>query len=134
MRDRKIVFVVVGLIAGVIAVWLYQRSKQSETPATSSVTQPRTGSSEPIVVAPKSPRSSLAVTVSNAKGPLANAAVRIAPENGEVIVIKTDAKGVATATQLSAGEYEISASAPDHEPAAASRTLKDGEAGSLAIT
>src|SRR5688500_15025031 len=137
MRDRKIGLAVVGVIAVVIAVWQYKRcSTKSDTDATSTVTQPSGGSSGPAIIpVAKQARSSTVVTVSTPKGPIANASVRIAPEDGEVIVVRTDASGVATAKELEAGTYSVSASAIDHEPAALPQhELRADETARLAIT
>ena len=121
MRDRKIGLAVVGVIAIaiVVAVWQSKRcSTNSDTAATSSVTQPSGGSSGPaITTASRQARSSIAVTVTDTNGPIAGAAVRVAPEDGEVIVVRTDSSGVAIAKGLEAGKYDVSASALDHEPA-----------------
>ena len=45
--------------------------------------------------------------------------MRLAPEDGEVLVLVTGGDGVAYADTLPPATYDVSASAPDHEPAAA---------------
>lgn len=64
-------------------------------------------------------RASIAVTVTDARGPLANATVRFAPDDGEVLVVTTGPNGMARADRVEPGKWQISAAAADHEPAAA---------------
>lgn len=137
MRERRIVFVIVGLLAGALAVWLWQRGNPSDTDATQQATQGQgsTGSSLAITPVVVRASASIEVTVRDAKGPLVGASVRIAPEDGDVIVIKTDSTGVATAKSLVGGTYEISASAIDFEPAALpTHELRSDDNAKLAIT
>ena len=133
MRERGIAIVVL-LIAGIVGGIWWWKSK-SDTPATSALTQPKTGSGSSAAKAAPAATGSLAITVKSARGPLADAAVRIAPDDGEVIVVKTGADGIARANQLAPGRYAISGSATGYEPAALpAKELATGEAAELAIT
>jgi hypothetical protein len=68
------------------------------------------------------------VTVKDAKGPIASALVRLAPRDGEIVLLHAGADGVATSDALEAGHWAISASAPDHEPnGVAAREIKAGD-------
>ncbi len=136
MTKRVGVGLLVLALAG-LAFWLWQRNRGPETPATSTVTQP-VGSAEQ----PTTPSSSSAVaparmtiTVASDKGPIADAFVRLAPEDGEVVVLRTDSKGSVRAEQLAAGSWIISASAAGFEPAAApEKELTAGEDATIALT
>ncbi|HEY5934148.1 MAG TPA: carboxypeptidase regulatory-like domain-containing protein [Kofleriaceae bacterium] len=134
MRERGIAIVVL-LIAGIVGGIWWWKSK-SDTPATPALTQPKSGSGSGATAKPgPAATGSLAITVKSAKGPLADATVRIAPEDGEVIVVKTGADGIARASQLAQGRYAISGSATGYEPAALpARELTTGEAAELALT
>lgn len=78
---------------------------------------------------------SLVVTVTSAAGPVADASVRLAPEDGDVVVVRTDRSGVAHADKLAVGRWAISASAPSFQPTGVSkRRLAAGEAATLALT
>jgi len=135
MGNRRLAVIVVVLLVAGSAFWWWRSRRTSDRPATSSVTQPA-GSGQQSSSSSSAPRApaSVTVTVSDAKGPLANATVRLAPDDGEVILVKTNPSGVATA-KLAPGDYEISASAVDHEPAALpTEELAAGEDARLALT
>lgn len=134
MRERGIAIVVL-LVAGIVGGIWWWKSK-SDTPATPTVTQPMPGSGSSATANPSAATTgSLAITVKTANGPLANATVRIAPEDGDVLVVKTGGDGIARATQLAAGRYAISGSATGYEPAALpAKELATGESAELAIT
>src|SRR6185436_8488529 len=57
------------------------------------------------------------ITVTDDKGPLAGATVRLAPRDGEIVVAKTGSDGTAR-VEIEPGAWTISASAADHVPAA----------------
>ena len=130
MRTFRIVVVLVIVVAGGLTAWLLHRGGGSDTPATAKVTQPN-GSSvvRAATSAPVEP-AQLAITVVDAKGPLA-ASLRI--DGGEVTTARTNGDGVAH-VELPPGAYAISASADGHLPSATSRTLAAGEHATLAIT
>ncbi|HEU0037180.1 MAG TPA: carboxypeptidase-like regulatory domain-containing protein [Kofleriaceae bacterium] len=118
---------VVVVVAAIAAYWMWGRGEHRDTPATASATQRASGSAHSMTASsPGDAPATLAVTVRDGKGPIANATVRIAPDDGDVLVVQTAGNGVAT-TKLAPGTYAISASAPDHEPAAADeQTLASG--------
>jgi protocatechuate 3,4-dioxygenase beta subunit len=122
MRDKRIVIVVGIVVIAAAALWWHHRGTGSDTPATQAATPGDATSSRaitPVSVAPRELPASLEVTVKDASGPLAGAIVRIAPEEGDVLVATTDARGIVLARPLTPGAYQISASAAEHEPAAA---------------
>jgi Carboxypeptidase regulatory-like domain len=132
-RGVLISILVVGVLGG--AVWWWT-SRGSDPPATQSVTQAGGSGSQAARPAPraKPAPASLEVTVSDARGPIGNAAVRLAPEDGEVLVVRTGPDGSARADRLEPGEWQISASAAGHEPAAAKpQALAAGAAAKVAI-
>lgn len=104
--------VAIGLV--LVGAHLYNR------PATSAGTpapQVAAGSITPPSV-PASTTAHLSITVSDKTGPIANAFVRCAPTDGEVVVVKTGGDGTAT-LELARGQWSVAASADGHEPAAA---------------
>ena len=73
------------------------------------------------------------VSVSDAKGPIAHAAVRFISDAGAIEVATTSADGIAHA-ELAPGSWAISASAAGHLPnAVAARTIASGETATVAI-
>jgi protocatechuate 3,4-dioxygenase beta subunit len=60
----------------------------------------------------------LTVVVSDDRGPIADAAVRLVPDDGDAVVVATGRDGAARADQLAPGRWRISASAAGHVPAA----------------
>ncbi len=128
------VLLAVGLLGVVVAVvWWIRKGGESDAPATPVV--PHNGSNvlAPTKIVSNAP-AQLVVTVSDSKGPINAARVRIAPKNGEVSVLETKADGTAQ-TALAPGEYTVAASAKDHEPKdAPSFILGPGETEALSIT
>ena len=59
----------------------------------------------------------LTITVTDDRGPLGSAMVRLAPRAGEIVVVITAADGVAHAERLEPGSWQVSASAEGHIPA-----------------
>ncbi|HEY4242852.1 MAG TPA: carboxypeptidase-like regulatory domain-containing protein [Kofleriaceae bacterium] len=118
----------VAIAAIAVAVWYWHR-KQAAPPA---ATSPVATSSTPVVtsVAPAATAQPAHVTVlvtdAATKAPLANATVRFAPDDGDVVLAQTGADGTAHA-ELAAGSIGISAAASGHAPAGASRAWKPGE-------
>lgn len=137
MTKRVGVGLIVLAVAGV-AFWFWWSRRAAETPATSTVTQPMGA----VAAQPPTPSSTSAaalarvtIKVASDKGPIADAAVRFAPEDGEVIVLRTGADGSVRADQLAPGEWTISASAAGFEPAAApAKNLTAGEDATIALT
>lgn len=127
--------IVVLAVAGAL-VWVLRSRDDRDRAATAVVTQASGSASsaprsrEPEVATP----ARVEITVANAKGPIEGAAVRLAPEDGDVIVVHTGPDGRARADALVPGAYEISASAAGHEPAALRRKLAAGEEVTFALT
>jgi Carboxypeptidase regulatory-like domain len=121
------VVVLVAVIAAVISVWWWRSSRGDEPASGPRVTQPTTAGPATVVRPTAIATAHLKVSVRDAKGPVANAAVRLAPDDGEIVVLRAGGDGVATSGALEPGTWRIAASAPDHEPAAATRDLRAGE-------
>lgn len=143
MKTRGVVLVVALLLAAAGGFWWWKRHRSGETPATSTVTQASGGSSSATKGGGGSNESgdadagtgSIVVTVTGDKGPLADATVRLAPDEGDVIVLRTDKGGVARADKLAVGPWEIAASATGFEPGGLkARELAKNEVANVAIT
>ncbi|HSR98463.1 MAG TPA: carboxypeptidase regulatory-like domain-containing protein [Kofleriaceae bacterium] len=133
VRQIGIVTFFLAVLGG---VWWWSHRRASNQPATSTVTQPQRGATATAGTPERTAEApaSLAITVSDERGPLADAAVRLAPRAGEVIVVRTGADGVARAERLEPGAWTVSASAADHVPAALpTRQLAAGADERLAI-
>jgi hypothetical protein len=141
MKARGVVLVVVLLLAAAGGVWWWKQ-RGSDAPATPTVTQRGSGSSSAnatngtgVTAGEDEGTASIAVTVSSEKGPIADATVRLAPEDGDAIVLRTDKAGVARADKLALGEWKVAASAPGFVPAAlAPRELVKDEVANVALT
>ncbi|MFN0248303.1 MAG: carboxypeptidase regulatory-like domain-containing protein [Kofleriaceae bacterium] len=139
MKGRGVVLVVVLLLAAAGGVWWWKQ-RGSDPPATPKVTQGGSGSSVNATNGGGSGgddvagTASIVVTVSSEKGPIADATVRLAQEDGDVIVLRTDKAGVTRADKLALGAWEIAASAPGFEPAGlAPRELAKAEVANVAL-
>lgn len=113
--------VIVLLLAALAAAWWWTH-RRGDAPATSRVTQPQQAPPASQVAAPRAAPiapGTLAVAVSDDAGPIAGATVRLAPDDGEVVVVTTGRDGVARAEHLDPGTWRITASAGDHAPGAA---------------
>ena len=122
MTNRRVVVAVVLLVAAIGAVWWWKSRRESATPATSMVTQPSgsdgSSSSTPTATHANTPApASATIKVTDGKKPIGDATVRLAPEEGDVVILKTDPEGIARADVLVPGEWNVSASATGHEPA-----------------
>ncbi|MEO8704724.1 MAG: carboxypeptidase-like regulatory domain-containing protein, partial [Kofleriaceae bacterium] len=121
------------VVVGIAVWWFATHRNSSDTPATSTVTQPvGSGSQSSSVKSTPQAPAALEISVRDAKGPIAGATVRIEPDDGEVVLVKTDSAGVVT-QKLPPGDYEVSASAIDHEPAAAPAKLAAGGETKIAL-
>ena len=112
MKGKGIALLVglVVVLVGGIAFWKLRGSDKRATP---TVTQGNGSAvTKPTVKPAAHETARVTVTVKDDKGPIADAFVRFAPEDGDVIAIETGADGVAIADKLAVGAYEISASAP----------------------
>jgi hypothetical protein len=117
-------------------LWWWKNRGTPDAPATSTVTQPQGAGSSAAAVPPGSTvePARITVVVTDDQGPLAGATVRLAPGDGEVVVVKTGRDGVARAEPLEPGRWAISASADGHVPAALpTRQLAAGADEKLAI-
>jgi protocatechuate 3,4-dioxygenase beta subunit len=140
MKHRGVlVLLVVAAVAGG-AFWFIKSRDQGATRATEAATQ-GSGSAASTATASTSSKAATkelaraSVTVTSDKGPIAGAMVRLAPRDGEVIAVETDAQGVARADKLEPGHYAISGSAPGFEPAALDgQELVAGQEARLALT
>jgi uncharacterized GH25 family protein len=119
------VVVLVAVIAAAISVWWWRRSRGDEPASAPAVTHPTTA--VPATVVRPTAIAHVKVSVRDAQGPVANAVVRLAPKDGEVVVLRAGGDGVATSGALEPGSWRIAASAPDHEPAAVTRDLRAGD-------
>jgi protocatechuate 3,4-dioxygenase beta subunit len=109
-----LVLVVVGLI--VVGTHLYKHHGRPSERAGASAGELGSGARR----TPAAASSSLAhiiVTVTDSGGSVANAWVRCAPADGDVVVVKTASDGSAS-IDLAAGQWSIAASADEHEPGA----------------
>src|SRR5262245_25010453 len=134
-RLPRIGVVVVLLAAVAGGFWWWKQRRAGDRPATSAVTQLKRDAPSKTVSprgAPVAP-ARLAITVIDDKGPLADATVRLAPKDGEVVVVRTGSDGSAR-SDLDPGAWTVSASAADHLPAAlAARQLTAGADEQVAI-
>src|SRR5215210_2979730 len=106
---KKGTLAIIAAISIIVAFVVWKKVRPSDTPATTETSQP---SPTPRLSPTKSKAdlapAQLTVNVSSAKGPLAKARVRIAPPDGDVIVLETNGDGVAT-TKLAPGRFAVSA-------------------------
>jgi len=112
----------IAVIAAIAAgAWWWAHRPSGDRPATRAATEARgsaAASSAPAAaLVPGSP-AQLIVTVIDDHGPLAGATVRLAPGDGEILVVTTGADGTAHADALEPGAWTVSASAIEHVPAA----------------
>jgi protocatechuate 3,4-dioxygenase beta subunit len=135
-RHAARVSIVIVLLAVLVGLWWWKRQRAEDHPRTSTVTQVQRGSTS----TPASPRgastepATLTISVTDDRGPLAGATVRLAPRDGEIVVVKTGGDGTARADHLEPGAWTVSASATDHGPAALpARQLAAGADDRLAI-
>ena len=130
----RVVLIVVVVAAAAVWWWTH---RAGELPATSTVGKPpRTSAAiaSPAATAAAVVPARLTVAVSDDRGPLAGATVRLSPRDGETIVATTGADGVARVDHLEPGTWRVSASAADHLPAALpARPLAAGATDALAI-
>jgi len=130
----------VGLVLLLVLVvgGLWWRHHRAAEPPRPSAVQPGRGSGSASVTLPRGEAiepARLRITVTDSRGPLAGAIVRLAPSDGEVLSVMTGRDGVARADHLEPGAWQVSASAAGHLPAALPTTrLAAGAETALAIT
>ena len=115
-----VVVVVVGLL--LLGGKLYKHHARTSAPPAAA--EARLGSAA--ARSPATPSEShIVITVTDRAGPVADALVRCAPTDGDVVVVKTASDGNA-AIDLAAGSWSIAASAEGHEPAATTLEVAAG--------
>ena len=128
------VVVVLAIIGG--GLWWWQHRRDGEVPAISAVTRPQNGSER--AAAPQRAASAqlarLTISVTDDKGPLPGATVRLASRADGIVLVTTGTDGVAHADHLEPGVWTATASAADHVPAALqAKQLAAGDDERLAI-
>ncbi len=124
-RGVLIVSVVVAAAVGLLLYVRRDRGERAPTPAATQKGSPQLGAPAP---AEKADPAKLVITVSDDKGPLAGAMVRLERERGDVETVQTGSDGVARTGALEPGTWSVSASADGHEPTALrARELHAGE-------
>ncbi|HEX7702671.1 MAG TPA: carboxypeptidase-like regulatory domain-containing protein, partial [Kofleriaceae bacterium] len=128
---KRVALVLVMVVAvGAAGFWLWH--SRAEKPAPPVVTSGSARVPVNVPVAVTGPARA-EVVVSDAKGPLAGAIVRLVAEDDTIEVVTTTADGVAHA-EVAPGTYTISASAVGHLPnAAAPRKISSGETANVAL-
>ncbi len=112
----------IGVIAMVAGGWWWRG--RAEEPSASRTTKPQLrGAGASVATRGSEPEPArIVVTVTDERGPICDASVRLAPERGEIIVLQTGGDGVARAEDLEPGSWQASASARGHVPAASQTT------------
>jgi hypothetical protein len=131
MNKRGILILSIA-VAAALGLFLYMRrdrGQRAPAPAATTTGSPQQkGANAPAKVEP----AKLSITVTDDKGPLAGATVRLERERSEVELVQTGKDGIAHASNLEPGTWSISASAEGHEPAALrARELHAGESVSV---
>ncbi len=116
----RIAMAVIVLAALAVGLWRWGHHSETAKAVTSTAMTP-----EPAAVvagAVRSPGSvegaSLTITVSDERGSLAGATVRLVSTSSDVVVVEAGIDGIARAGELEPGMWTVSASAADHLPAA----------------
>lgn len=118
---------VVGIAVVVAAVGLiwWWTSRDRGSPATQVAPQPPGETVAKVQRNTTAKPAHLTVSVSDARGAIAGAMVRIG-SGDDVSTLRTEASGEASTT-VEAGSYRVAASAKDHEPGFAVREIKAGD-------
>lgn len=117
-----IIVVVVGLLVG---AQLYRHHARTSEPAAATEGTLGSGTPRSLAVPSDSPAAHIVVAVTDSAGPVANAWVRCAPMDGDVVIVKTASDGN-TSIDLPAGQWAIAASAEGHEPGATTLAVVAG--------
>lgn len=107
--------VVIGVL--LLGAHLYKKHEHASGPT--AVAAAKAGSGARSLAVPNASPAHLVVRVTDGAGPVANAMVRCAPAEGEVVIARTASDGNVS-IELGAGPWSIAASAEGHEPAATS--------------
>lgn len=135
---RNLVVVLVVVVAAAIAAWWWSRPRDG-APVAPVVTRAVSAGPAAAVRPAAIPSARLQITVRRGGGdgggtaPVPNAAVRLAAQDGEVLVLRAGDDGVATSDALAPGSWRISASAPGHAPAAVTRIVGAGEQAAVVL-
>ena len=117
-----LVIVVVGFV--MLGAHLYKsHARTTERVAAAPVAAGSSAARTPAVASRASAH--IVVAVTDSAGPVANAWVRCAPGEGDLVVVKTGSDGSAS-IDLAAGPWSIAASAEGHEPAATTLAVTAG--------
>ena len=117
-----LVVVVVGLL--LLGAQLYKHHGRTTGPSADTEGKPSSGATRSLAMPSDSP-AHIVVAVTDSAGPVANALVRCAPTDGDVVVVNTASDGNA-AIDLAAGQWSIAASAEGHQPEATTLTVAAG--------
>lgn len=115
---KKLIAIVVAIV-GLLLVGsrLYNRHGRTEAPVDTARAL-GSGAARDHASRHDSTTAHIVISVTDEGGPVANAIVRCAPVDGDVVVLTTASDG-GTSIDLAPGQWSIAASADGHEPAAA---------------
>src|SRR5262245_63854956 len=97
---KQRVLIGVAMLAVIGGGLWWWRHRSDDDPATSTVTQTSGSGGARATRAPAVDPARIVVSVRDAKGPIAGALVRLAPKDGEVVLLHAAADGVATSGAL----------------------------------
>ncbi|HEY5924037.1 MAG TPA: carboxypeptidase regulatory-like domain-containing protein [Kofleriaceae bacterium] len=127
MNKSRGILILSMVAAAAIGLFLYMRRGGERAPGATVTAKGSATHAQPPTIAMAEP-AKLIVTVTDDKGPLAGATVRLEDDKGDVEIVQAGKDGIARAETLAAGTWQISASADGHEPAALrARELHAGE-------
>jgi hypothetical protein len=127
------VAVVMAIVVAVGVVWWWKSRSRDEPSSSTTITQQSGGSAVKVDRPAAARPAHVTVAVSDAKGPVAGAIVRIVAGEGDTAVLHAGGDGIAS-SDVEPGSYRIAASADGHEPAGVVRELHAGEDARVPIT
>jgi len=127
-KGIALVVVIVGLL--VFGTQLYKHRARTSDLAVTEVNPAPGPARSP--AGPSDSPAHIVVAITDSAGPVVNALVRCAPQDGDVVVGKTGSDGNAS-IDLAAGQWSIAASAEGHEPAATTLTVAGARDGQVAL-
>lgn len=119
-----VVVIAVGLLF--LGARLYRHHNRTTDAAVASRQEAGSNSGRPHVLGDNTAEAHIIVSVADDSGPIADAIVRCAPSDGDVVVVKTAADGNAV-VDLAAGQWSFAASAVGHEPASSDVVVVAGQ-------